>query len=176
MASWTPELTEMPRQLWSDGHSCSVIGARIGKSRNSVIGRVSRLGLPSRKTVASFHSRRSKKRLPAPAKPQKPMSPFRKLYLADPEPYVPPAEELVIPLHERKTVATLEPGDCRWPIGDPQQPDFHFCGKGKVPGLPYCDVHARRAFQPPQPRRAPHVPAGSNVIALPVPKSDVVAA
>ena len=31
--------------------------------------------------------------------------------------------------------------------------DFHFCGKNKVPGLPYCEFHARRAFQPPQARR-----------------------
>ena len=31
--------------------------------------------------------------------------------------------------------------------------DFHFCGRKKVTGLPYCDFHARRAFQPPQPRR-----------------------
>ena len=31
--------------------------------------------------------------------------------------------------------------------------NFHFCGKKKVAGLPYCEVHARRAFQPPQPRR-----------------------
>ena len=36
-----------------------------------------------------------------------------------------------------KTLLDLEAGDCRWPIGDPQQPDFHFCGKKKIPGLPY---------------------------------------
>ena len=27
------------------------------------------------------------------------------------------------------TVFTLLPGDCRWPIGDPRNRDFHFCGK-----------------------------------------------
>jgi GcrA cell cycle regulator len=31
--------------------------------------------------------------------------------------------------------------------------DFHFCGKTKVLGLPYCEHHARRAFQPAVPRR-----------------------
>jgi GcrA cell cycle regulator len=80
-------------------------------------------------------------------------SPLKSLYLADTEPYVPPAEELVIPLNERKYIQTLTESCCRWPIGDPQQPDFHFCGKKKIPGLPYCEVHARRAFQPPQARR-----------------------
>jgi GcrA cell cycle regulator len=78
---------------------------------------------------------------------------LRNLYLGDTEPYVPPAEELEIPLNERKYIQTLTETCCRWPIGDPQQADFHFCGKSKVAGLPYCEFHARRAFQPPQPRR-----------------------
>ena len=47
---------------------------------------------------------------------------------------------------------------CRWPIGDPQHEDFHFCNRNKVPGLPYCEFHARRAFQPPQPRRRERLP------------------
>ena len=78
---------------------------------------------------------------------------LRQLYLGDTEPYTPPVEELVIPLKERKYIQTLTESCCRWPIGDPQQADFHFCGKSKVTGLPYCEAHARRAFQPPQPRR-----------------------
>ena len=60
---------------------------------------------------------------------------------------------MIIPLAERKTIQTLLECSCRWPIGDPQMSDFHFCGKDKVPGLPYCEFHARRAFQPPQARR-----------------------
>ncbi len=66
---------------------------------------------------------------------------------------MPAVEEIVIPLAERKTIQTLVECSCRWPIGDPQASDFHFCGKNKVPGLPYCEFHARRAFQPPQARR-----------------------
>ena len=59
----------------------------------------------------------------------------------------------MIPLNERRYIQTLTESCCRWPSGDPQQPDFHFCGKKKIPGLPYCEVHARRAVQPPQARR-----------------------
>jgi GcrA cell cycle regulator len=47
-----------------------------------------------------------------------------------------------------KTVSTLLPGDCRWPIGDPLHRDFHFCGERKVEGHPYCELHMRRCFQP----------------------------
>jgi hypothetical protein len=57
-----------------------------------------------------------------------------------------------IPVGQRKTMETLMAGHCRWPIGDPQRADFHFCGKQKVGGYPYCDFHVRRASQPTRPR------------------------
>jgi hypothetical protein len=92
---------------------------------------------------------------------------LRQLYLGDTEPYTPPAEELVIPLNERKSIQTLTEVSCRWPIGDPQLADFHFCGRNKITGLPYCDFHARRAFQPPQPRRRDREVYAPGVIGAP---------
>ncbi len=41
-----------------------------------------------------------------------------------------------------KTIESLEVDDCRWPIGDPRRPDFHFCGEQKTIGRPYCARHA----------------------------------
>lgn len=35
---------------------------------------------------------------------------------------------------------------CLWPIGDPGDADFHFCGAETVPGKPYCAEHAARAY------------------------------
>lgn len=58
-------------------------------------------------------------------------------------------------LKQPKTVATLETNDCRWPIGDPREADFHFCGAQQVPGRPYCELHWRMAFQPARPRHVP---------------------
>ena len=60
---------------------------------------------------------------------------------------------MFIPLEDRKSVLQLKENDCRWPIGDPQHAEFHFCNRSKVTGLPYCEFHSRRAFQPVQPRR-----------------------
>ena len=51
-----------------------------------------------------------------------------------------------------KTIANLEGNDCRWPIGDPRHPDFHFCGARQAIGRPYCEVHWRMAFVPARPR------------------------
>ena len=36
---------------------------------------------------------------------------------------------------------------CKWPHGDPQESDFHFCGGPSVPGLPYCEEHVKAAYQ-----------------------------
>jgi GcrA cell cycle regulator len=37
-------------------------------------------------------------------------------------------------------------GGCLWPIGDPGDKDFHFCGAQALPGKPYCAEHAARAY------------------------------
>jgi GcrA cell cycle regulator len=67
-------------------------------------------------------------------------------------PTPPRTDDLTIPLKERKTIASLAACDCRWPFGDPVDPDFHFCGKPTKDGSSYCDFHVRRAFQPARPR------------------------
>ena len=42
---------------------------------------------------------------------------------------------------------------CKWPIGDPTEDDFAFCGLSCVPGKPYCQYHVAVAFQPMSSRR-----------------------
>jgi GcrA cell cycle regulator len=51
-----------------------------------------------------------------------------------------------------KTLLDLESHDCRWPVGEPRHPDFHFCGARQAEGRPYCALHWGMAFQPPRPR------------------------
>ena len=40
----------------------------------------------------------------------------------------------------------LKLNTCRWPIGDPKDEDFHFCGEQTVTGKPYCLVHCQEAY------------------------------
>jgi len=61
--------------------------------------------------------------------------------------------ELVIPLHERASILTLDETKCRWPIGDPEDEEFHFCGRHSDSSTPYCEYHASIAYQPAQSRR-----------------------
>lgn len=44
-------------------------------------------------------------------------------------------------------MANLKPNQCRWPIGDPDSENFHFCGKQVFTGKPYCYEHCRLAYQ-----------------------------
>lgn len=169
--SWNDERVETLKKLWQDGLSASQIAGRIGGvTRNAVIGKVHRLGLSGRATTSRVKSHRPRRTPNAtnvkrlnnkPRFAQIGNSAVRSLYTGDVETYTAPIEEMIIPLAERKYIQTLTETSCRWPIGDPQHEDFHFCGKGKVTGLPYCEHHARRAFQPPQPRRRdmPQMPA-----------------
>jgi GcrA cell cycle regulator len=59
----------------------------------------------------------------------------------------------------KKTVANLETGDCRWPIGDPRHEDFHFCGAQQVVGRPYCTEHCAQSYEAAKAR----LPSGSHV-------------
>jgi GcrA cell cycle regulator len=42
---------------------------------------------------------------------------------------------------------------CKWPIGDPTEESFHFCGLPAAVGKPYCEHHVAVAFQPMSTRR-----------------------
>lgn len=44
-------------------------------------------------------------------------------------------------------MANLKPNQCRWPIGDPDSENFHFCGETVFAGKPYCYEHCRQAYQ-----------------------------
>ncbi|WP_443971477.1 GcrA family cell cycle regulator [Sphingobium sp. CR28] len=47
---------------------------------------------------------------------------------------------------------------CKWPMGHPGEPDFHFCGEKVNPGFPYCVEHCGRAYQAQLPRGTRRTP------------------
>ena len=60
---------------------------------------------------------------------------------------------LDIPPAERASILTLKEAMCHWPIGDPGEEEFHFCGRKTSGSLPYCEHHARLAYQAAPTRR-----------------------
>ncbi|MBP6379787.1 MAG: GcrA cell cycle regulator [Sphingorhabdus sp.] len=71
-----------------------------------------------------------------------PPAPPRRLVPAKPSPEIADKTSL-LDLNERV---------CRWPMGHPGEPDFHFCGVAVNPGFPYCVEHCGRAYQAQLPR------------------------
>ena len=54
---------------------------------------------------------------------------------------------------DKTSLLDLNDRVCRWPMGHPGEPDFHFCGKPSNPGYPYCVDHCGVAYQAQLPRR-----------------------
>jgi GcrA cell cycle regulator len=162
MMGWTDERVEMLKKLWADGLSASQIAGRLGDvTRNAVIGKVHRLGLAGRATTSRMRSARPRNRVS-----HLPLKPTRVQYRTHGNvalkpvfmPVEKPAvalmlvpkvvEDLDIPPALRVDLLDLKECMCRWPIGDPQDENFHFCGRTKAAGISYCEHHARVAFQP----------------------------
>ena len=72
-----------------------------------------------------------------------PPAPPRRLVPAKPSPEV----------ADKTSLLDLNDRICKWPIGHPGEPDFHFCGEQANPGFPYCVQHCGVAYQAQLPRR-----------------------
>ena len=139
---WTDERVEQLKSLWTEGLSASQI-ARVlgGVTRNAVIGKVHRLGLAGRAGPTRSERTRHTSTHRSVARTQ----PVEKEIV----------EEDPVVLDDGNFVTVLSINDrmCRWPIGDPSEGEFHFCGHRPKEGSPYCEAHARKAYQPHVQRR-----------------------
>ncbi|MGB3166652.1 MAG: GcrA family cell cycle regulator [Alteraurantiacibacter sp.] len=77
-----------------------------------------------------------------------PPAPPRRLVPAKPDPSI----------ADKTSLLDLNDRVCRWPMGHPGEPDFHFCGSKVNPGFPYCVEHCGRAYQAQLPRGARRPP------------------
>ncbi|MEZ5655361.1 MAG: GcrA family cell cycle regulator [Sphingobium sp.] len=71
-----------------------------------------------------------------------PPAPPRRLVPAKPSPEI----------ADKTSLLDLTEKICKWPMGHPGEPDFHFCGEKVNPGFPYCVEHCGRAYQAQLPR------------------------
>jgi GcrA cell cycle regulator len=138
---WTDERVDLLKKLWADGLSCSQIAGRLGGfTRNAVIGKVHRLGLSGRATT----ERKPRVRIATPRKPRAPRPRCATHPLLGEELDQPLAIAAITAPDMRPCgLLELDSGRCHFPIGDPGDPDFHFCGGGALPARPYCAFHWR---------------------------------
>ena len=137
--AWTDDRVEKLRELWDKGLSASQIAKELaeGVTRNAVIGKAHRMGLASRPSpVKADPAKRA-----AAAAAKKKAAPAKK------------EKAKTAPATGKVTILDLTESMCKWPIGHPGEPNFHFCGKPSQPTFPYCANHCLEAYQVQQPRR-----------------------
>jgi GcrA cell cycle regulator len=166
--SWTEERVDLLKKLWGEGLSASQIAGKLGEvTRNAVIGKVHRLGLAGRATTSRMRPARPRNNI-AIFPPRAPQVQFRTFGNTALKPAFVPVEErrpaVIMPLHrplpeldappaERVSLLELKECMCRWPVGDPMEEGFHFCGRKKSTGASYCEHHAAIAYNPVARRR-----------------------
>jgi GcrA cell cycle regulator len=166
---WTEQRIEVLRKLWGQGQTASQIAAILGGiTRNAVIGKAHRLGLtgrPSpikREAGASPQPRRRAaapvaRRLPGSGQPgsvhgqplpQTHGSTAQHAPVQRAEAHAPMTREAPPPAPKTSTRVAAHVGSktCSWPMGDPKQPGFHFCGEPAEAGKPYCAHHCHVAY------------------------------
>lgn len=164
--SWTDERIQELTRLWQQGLSASEIGKRLGVSKNSIVGKAHRLNLPSRPSPIRQGEEADGAGGAEAAEPQgraarKPSGKANGRSGAKNGQANGTGNGKANGSAKRKGTGTT--GDnpasvraqvearggrsgCLWPIGDPNDPDFHFCGAAAAPGKPYCPEHAARAY------------------------------
>lgn len=153
-------------KMWRDGKSISEIGAHFDHSRSAIGGLMNRRRDLFPDKGGAGKGRPRKDGTPARARPPKAEKPV-KLKLAAPsltrdesatafpDSEIPktlsaPAARVVAPISKRLTLTELTERTCKWPIGDPAEKDFHFCGSEAELTASYCPYHAKLAYQPRQ--------------------------
>ncbi|MGA0600573.1 GcrA family cell cycle regulator [Caulobacter sp. KR2-114] len=154
---WNEETIAALRQMWSEGMSASQVARQLGGgvSRNAVIGKVHRLGLSGREAPSRPRSlggrppgSKTQNRAAANAAPVRAavaaaVAEAPKMVASTPV-AVPPVLRPAVVCEDKPsaTILTLGEHACRWPIGDPDQGDFGFCGARRLGRGPYCEGHS----------------------------------
>lgn len=150
-AEWPDEDMATLSLMASEGRSARQIAEAIGRSRNAVLGKAMRLGVAlnggpgaggSANHVALVRAGLAERRaaketvpssppLPRPSRPREPPK-----IICEP-----------VPAEGTATISDLTEYKCRWPVGDPREDAFRYCGRAKQFGVPYCRAHAALAPQ-----------------------------
>ena len=138
--SWNQQKVDNLKKLWNEGVATSRIGEQLGFTKNAVIGKAFRLGLErrqnSRKKTTQSQSvssvtmyRESSTSGHSQIAPKREVTRRREKFS-----------------FKKSIVGTGSFKSCQWPIGDPLEEGFHYCGGQNIPTKPYCIEHYKKAY------------------------------
>ncbi|MBR2299332.1 MAG: global cell cycle regulator GcrA-like protein [Alphaproteobacteria bacterium] len=150
--AWTTEMIDGLKQMWKKGLTTNEIAKELGVSKNSIVGKVHRLNLTAR---------------PSPIKKKDGEDEINDIEIQKNEPVTkePIVKEkskvlktskieintIEVKAHKNTCIklSELDSHTCRWPIGDPKDEGFCFCGRKVKAGQTYCEEHAAIAYVKP---------------------------
>jgi GcrA cell cycle regulator len=149
-SEWTPERTTALMTFWDEGLPTAEIGRRLGITKNAVVGKVHRLGLPKRGSPIQ-RVRSNVSRPTVPTQPRSVTSSLSNVVMhkaTKPAPAPAPAPQVMDPRLPTKVIklSALTSEMCSWPIGDPSTEGFRFCGHKAIANKPYCPEHCAMAY------------------------------
>jgi GcrA cell cycle regulator len=140
---WNEERIDALARLWREGLSASQVARQLGGvSRSAVIGKVHRLGIAGREAPSRPHALVGR----PPSRPRATAGGTRR-QSAPRAPRLPVQPRVVFEAVATATIHTLTPHGCRWPIGEPDQDGFGFCGRLRAGASSYCAGHAPMAVR-----------------------------
>jgi GcrA cell cycle regulator len=149
--TWTEEITKRVVELKLKGLTASQIGRILDCTRNTIIGKLNRLGIkaPSRQRIpnvwrsARNKSAMTKRKQKPPIYPTSFKPTLQKMKSEGSMPDEPPTPHEMPPARATgmDALLALQPGDCRWPIGEVGTPEFRFCGAPCEFNRMYCEYH-----------------------------------
>lgn len=146
---WTDERVALLKKFWVEGKTAAEIAKLIGGvTRNAVIGKAHRLKLSGRVSPIQENEEagnivRTPRKLPEGRTQRVVRVTNRDMISA----VVTPAIDVDFCVGEGVQLVELKESMCRWPIGDPKEEGFKFCGGKTAEGMTYCDHHCRAAYQ-----------------------------
>ena len=146
---WTAEAVARLTAFWDEGHSTAEIGRRMGISKNAVVGKAHRFGLPPRPSPIRGKGTGERPRTRVRIGPGDPsLPPLHPVAESIPPPLPPtvPTDKPAAPV----AIQPIRQEPCCWPIGEPGTRGFRTCDAPAQPRKPYCVEHAGVAYVPVQ--------------------------
>ena len=138
--SWNQQKVDDLKKLWNEGVATSRIGEQLGFTKNAVIGKAFRLGL---------ERRQNSRKKTAQSQPLSSVTMYRETSVPD-NTHTTPKKEVTRRRErfsfKKSIVGTGSFKSCQWPIGDPLEEGFHYCGGQNIPTKPYCIEHYKKAY------------------------------
>ena len=147
--SWNEENVSRLKELWDQGLPTAQIGKLLGFTKNAVVGKAHRIGLERRPSpIRRTAVKPDRKKARSPVMPKlnfEQNSQEEKKYSPTVQTFQPSFKDILITKNKR---------GCEWPIGHPDENDFHFCNKERFEDKPYCLNHCAVAYVIPEKEEA----------------------